>query len=90
VVLAVQLLGGQRERRDVAFVPVEDEQVARTVAGENAVDTTVLPLMGAEDFSYMLERRPGAMIFMGNGDTAGLIEGFVDGTGRPYGLMYRR
>jgi hippurate hydrolase len=28
--------------------------------------------MGAEDFSYMLEARPGAFIFIGNGDTAGL------------------
>src|SRR3712207_8100609 len=36
--------------------------VARAVAGENAVDTTVPPLMGAEDFSYMLEQRPGAYI----------------------------
>jgi metal-dependent amidase/aminoacylase/carboxypeptidase family protein len=30
------------------------------------------PMMGAEDFSYMLEARPGAFIFIGNGDTAGL------------------
>jgi hippurate hydrolase len=28
--------------------------------------------MGAEDFAYMLEARPGAFIFCGNGDTAGL------------------
>ena len=28
--------------------------------------------MGGEDFSYMLEQRPGAFIFIGNGDTAGL------------------
>ncbi len=33
---------------------------------------TVAPLMGGEDFSYMLEARPGAFIFVGNGDTAGL------------------
>ena len=30
------------------------------------------PTMGGEDFSFMLESRPGAFIFMGNGDTAGL------------------
>ena len=30
------------------------------------------PLMGGEDFSYMLEARPGAFIFIGNGDTADL------------------
>jgi hippurate hydrolase len=28
--------------------------------------------MGGEDFSFMLEARPGAFIFIGNGDTAGL------------------
>ena len=28
--------------------------------------------MGAEDFSFMLEARPGAFIFVGNGDSAGL------------------
>ncbi len=30
----------------------------------------VPPIMPAEDFAYMLEARPGAMIFIGNGDTA--------------------
>jgi len=28
--------------------------------------------MGAEDFSYMLNQRPGAYIWAGNGDTAGV------------------
>jgi len=46
-------------------------QVAREVAGEANVHETP-PLMGAEDFSYMLEARPGAFIFCGNGDSAGL------------------
>jgi metal-dependent amidase/aminoacylase/carboxypeptidase family protein len=40
--------------------------------GADSIDTTVPPTMGAEDFSYMLEERPGAYIFMGNGDSAGL------------------
>jgi amidohydrolase len=43
--------------------------VAKAVAGEGAVDDNTPPLMGAEDFSYMLEERPGNMIFLGNGDT---------------------
>jgi metal-dependent amidase/aminoacylase/carboxypeptidase family protein len=30
------------------------------------------PEMGAEDFAYMLNQRPGAYLFVGNGDTAGL------------------
>ena len=46
--------------------------IARDVAGEAAVATEAPPVMGGEDFSYMLEARPGAFIFMGNGDTAGL------------------
>ena len=44
--------------------------VAREVAGADAVQDNVNPLMGGEDFSYMLEARPGAFIFAGNGDTA--------------------
>jgi hippurate hydrolase len=47
-------------------------QVANEVGGADAVDTGIAPLMGAEDFSYMLEKRPGAYIFLGNGDTAGV------------------
>ena len=35
-------------------------------------DPDRVPMMGAEDFSYMLNERPGAFIFMGNGDTANL------------------
>jgi amidohydrolase len=47
-------------------------QVAAEVTGAERVDTDMAPVMGAEDFSYMLEARPGAFIFVGNGDTAGL------------------
>src|SRR4051794_6398818 len=46
-------------------------KVAQEIAGEGNVHETP-PLMGAEDFAYMLEARPGAFIFCGNGDTAGL------------------
>ena len=42
--------------------------VAQAVSG--AVDTNTAPMMAAEDFSYMLNARPGAYIFVGNGDTA--------------------
>ena len=42
--------------------------VARAISGH--VDTNTPPLMGAEDFSFMLNERPGAYIFLGNGDTA--------------------
>jgi len=43
-------------------------EVAKAVSGTVDVDTP--PLMGAEDFSYMLNECPGAYIFLGNGDTA--------------------
>jgi hippurate hydrolase len=43
-------------------------EVAAAVSGR--VDTDTAPLMGAEDFSFMLNERPGAYIFLGNGDTA--------------------
>ena len=36
------------------------------------VHRAIPPVMGGEDFSYMLEARPGAFIFIGNGDTANL------------------
>ena len=43
-------------------------RAARAVAGDGCVDTAVAPVMGAEDFAYMLQARPGAYIFVGNGD----------------------
>jgi hippurate hydrolase len=44
-------------------------KVARRVAGDRNVNDSIEPIMGAEDFSYMLEARPGAFIIIGNGDT---------------------
>lgn len=46
--------------------------VAAQVVGEARVERDVAPMMAAEDFAYMLAHRPGAYIFMGNGDSAGL------------------
>ncbi len=46
--------------------------VARDVAGEGGVDADAPPRMGAEDFSFMLQARPGAFIFCGNGASAPL------------------
>ncbi|MDL2406347.1 M20 aminoacylase family protein [Rhizobium calliandrae] len=45
---------------------------ARDIAGPANVIPEVDPMMGGEDFSYMLNARPGAFIFVGNGETAGL------------------
>ena len=45
-------------------------EVAREIAGEDRVDGNAGREMGAEDFSYMLQARPGAYLFLGQGDTA--------------------
>ena len=42
-------------------------EVMRGLLGPGNVDTNVSPSMGAEDFSYMLEERPGAYIWLGSG-----------------------
>ena len=47
-------------------------RAAGDIVGIAAVDSDAPPVMGGEDFSYMLEARPGAFIFIGNGDSAGL------------------
>ena len=47
-------------------------EVAAKVVGAEQVDRQTNPVMGGEDFAYMLQAKPGAYIFMGNGDTAGL------------------
>ena len=47
-------------------------RVAAEVVGAGRVDADAPPVMGAEDFSFMLNARPGAFIFVGNGDTAKL------------------
>lgn len=44
--------------------------VAREISSDVVADAA--PEMGAEDFAYMLNQRPGAYLFVGNGDTAGL------------------
>ncbi|GGH47117.1 amidohydrolase [Frigidibacter albus] len=47
-------------------------EVAREISGEAAVLADAPKEMGAEDFSYMLEARPGAYLFLGTGPGAGL------------------
>ena len=65
-------------------------KVARKVVGESRVDSNVAPVMGAEDFSFMLEARPGAFIFLGNGDSAKLHHPAYDfnDAALPYGMSY--
>ena len=53
-------------------------RVAREVSGEDLVDARADREMGAEDFSYMLEARPGAYLFLGTGPGAGLHHAAFD------------
>jgi len=52
--------------------------VAAQIVGENNVERNIPPIMGGEDFAYMLLARPGAFIAIGQGDTAGLHEDTYD------------
>jgi hippurate hydrolase len=58
----------RNHERQTAFAA----EIAAQISGADKVATNVPPVMGGEDFSFMLEARPGAFIFMGNGNTAGL------------------
>jgi hippurate hydrolase len=60
------VLVNHAEQTDIAA------RVASEVAGEANVNATAPPMLGAEDFAFMLEEKPGAFIFIGNGDSAGL------------------
>jgi amidohydrolase len=64
--------------------------IASDIAGAANVDGAVRPTMGGEDFSYMLQARPGAFIFAGNGDTAGLHHPAYDFNDEliPHGISY--
>ena len=47
-------------------------EVAQEIVGAENVSTNWAKNMGAEDFSFFLENRPGAFVFIGNGDSEGL------------------
>ena len=53
-------------------------EVAREVSGAEAVNARSNREMGSEDFSYMLEARPGAYLFLGTGPGAGLHHAAYD------------
>jgi hippurate hydrolase len=65
-------------------------KVATSVVGADRVDDNVPPKMAGEDFSYMLESRPGAFIFLGNGDTPDLHNPAYDFNDEvlPVGMAY--
>jgi hippurate hydrolase len=54
---------------------INDEQqtqfassVMKELVGEERVNTRIDPTMGAEDFAFMLQKKPGCYVFLGNGD----------------------
>ena len=49
-----------------------------TVLGEDRIDRDVEPSLGAEDFAYMLEEKPGAYIWLGSGPAPAEPEVDVD------------
>jgi len=57
---AVPLINAERET-DIAAA------AAKGLVGGEAVDEATAPVTGGEDFAYMMNRKPGAMIFLGNG-----------------------
>jgi hippurate hydrolase len=65
-------------------------RTAQSVAGSKAVNLEVAPMMAGEDFSYMLEARPGAFMFIGNGESASLHNPAYDFNDDviPHGISY--
>ena len=65
-------------------------KIAGMIAGEKNVNANIDATMGGEDFSYMLMERPGAFIFLGNGNSASLHHPEYDFNDEaiPYGTSY--
>ncbi len=65
-------------------------EAATGVVGPANVDANTDPMMAGEDFSFMLNARPGAFMFIGNGDSAGLHNPAYDFNDEAiaYGISY--
>ena len=46
-------------------------KIAQKISGEDMVNLSPTPIMGSEDFAYMLQEKPGSYIWIGNGDGEG-------------------
>ena len=64
--------------------------IAEEIVGEQNVNPNVDPTMGGEDFAYMLNARPGAYIFVGNGESSDLHTDTYDfnDDAIPYGVSF--
>jgi amidohydrolase len=65
---------------------------ARALVGDAHVNGELTPLMGSEDFAFMLEEVPGNIMLIGNGDTASVHDPRYDfnDAAIPYGIAYFR
>ena len=70
--IEVDYVQGPPPATNSAAAAAEAAAIAGEVAGEAGVDTDTRPVMAGEDFAFMMQQRPGALIFIGNGDSAGL------------------
>ena len=76
--------------------PITDNNEAATqhaiavASAVSEVDTDTPPIMPSEDFSYMLLEKPGAFIFLGNGDSQMLHhpEYIFDDEALPFGSSW--
>lgn len=63
-------------------------EVMREVAGVDQVTDDIAPLMGSEDFSFMLAERPGCYVLLGNGMGGHREAGHGPGAGRLHNPSY--
>ena len=68
----------------------ETAAAARRAAEAGEIDTDCPRVMGSEDFAYMLQKRPGAIVWLGNGDTPALHHPSYDfnDNALAYGIRY--
>jgi amidohydrolase len=64
--------------------------VARSLVGDENVNGAMEPLMGSEDFAFMLEARPGNIMLIGNGNGPSVHEAGYDfnDAAIPFGIAY--
>lgn len=64
--------------------------VARSLVGTENVNGSMEPLMGSEDFAFMLEARPGNIMLIGNGDGPSVHDSRYDfnDAAIPFGVAY--
>lgn len=76
----------RNHERQTAFA----SRIAGEISGRERVNTNIPPVMGGEDFAFMLNARPGAFIFVGNGPSAGLHHPKYDFNDEviPFGTSY--